>query len=184
MIRKKISPLAILVSCVFLCSCEDWMAKHLGESEYSFKNKATYNISVYSMMIPPCYYSNPATVYPDTTLPTQMPLQMREIEPNREYVYSYTRWTLEDIYNSFNTDTISYFVISTDTLEKYGWDSVRIGYRILQRYDYSVMDYYPSGTPTFPPTEAMRNIKMWPPYGTYDEHGNRVTNPDLPAAGF
>ena len=27
---------------------------------------------------------------------------------------------------------------------------------------------------SFPPTEEMRNIKMWPPYGTYDEHGNRL----------
>lgn len=26
----------------------------------------------------------------------------------------------------------------------------------------------------FPPTEAMRDFKMWPPYGTYDAHGNRV----------
>ena len=150
------------------------MKEHLGKSEYSFWNNADYNINVYSIMIPPCYYSNPSTVYPDTTLPTQLPLQMIEIEPNREYVYSYTRSTLGDIYSEFNADTISYFVISTDTLEKYGWDSIRAGYRILQRYDYSIADYHPGCAPTFPPTEEMRNIKMWPPYGTYDEHGNRV----------
>ncbi len=26
----------------------------------------------------------------------------------------------------------------------------------------------------FPPTEDMRDFKMWPPYGTYDVYGNRV----------
>ena len=27
---------------------------------------------------------------------------------------------------------------------------------------------------TFPPSEAMRNIKMWPPYGYYDSNGHPV----------
>ena len=26
----------------------------------------------------------------------------------------------------------------------------------------------------FPPSPTMRNMKMWPPYGTYDAHGNRM----------
>lgn len=26
----------------------------------------------------------------------------------------------------------------------------------------------------FPPTEQMKDYKMWPPYGTYDENGHRV----------
>ena len=33
--------------------------------------------------------------------------------------------------------------------------------------DFRLMFYHP----TFPPTEEMRNIKMWPPYGTYDSTG-------------
>ena len=73
-------------------------------------------------------------------------------------------------------DTIYFFVFSTETIEKYGWDSVRVSYNILQRYDISLKDYNALSRPfpSFPPCDAMRDIKMWPPYGTYDENGHRV----------
>ena len=85
---------------------------------------------------------------------------------------------LDRLYAKYNTDTIFWYVRKAEDNE------------ILQRYDMSLADakhVYDKDCFAFPPTEAMRNIKMWPPYGTYDEHGNRVTNPDTenpPAAGF
>ena len=85
---------------------------------------------------------------------------------------------LDMSYERYNTDTIFWYVRKAEDNE------------ILQRYDMSLADakhVYDKDCFAFPPTEAMRNIKMWPPYGTYDEHGNRVTNPDTenpPAAGF
>ncbi len=67
------------------------------------------------------------------------------------------------------------FVFNADTLETHGWDYAKEHNMVMQRYDLSLTDLQNlNWTLTFPPTEEMRNIKMWPPYGTYDEHGNRL----------
>ncbi|MBQ3581202.1 MAG: hypothetical protein II975_09465 [Bacteroidales bacterium] len=142
--------------------------------DMGFTNNANYKISIYSNLIPPHDYSNPV-VYPDTTLPYSKSPQMRDVEAGRSCVYSQTSATIEQRYAGYNTDTISIFVFSFDTLNSFGWDAVRNTYNVLQRYDISILDYNSlSDFPTFPPSEEMRNIKMWPPYGTYDENGHRV----------
>ena len=72
--------------------------------------------------------------------------------------------TAEEIFRMAN-DTIRIFIFDTDTLAKYSWEEISRNYNILQRYDLTLKDmkllkhdiYYP-------PTPAMRNIKMWPPY--------------------
>jgi hypothetical protein len=37
-------------------------------------------------------------------------------------------------------DTLSVFIFSTDTLNKYSWEEVRKEYKILKRYDFSLKD--------------------------------------------
>ena len=74
----------------------------------------------------------------------------------------------------YEIDTLLVFVFNADTLDIYGWDTVCTYYKVEQRYDLSLeelqnLDFKLS----FPPTEAMKHIHMWPPYGTYDEHGRR-----------
>ena len=72
--------------------------------------------------------------------------------------------TAEEIFRMSN-DTIRIFIFDADTLVKYSWEEISRNYNILQRYDLTLKDmellkhdiYYP-------PTPAMRNIKMWPPY--------------------
>ena len=48
-----------------------------------------------------------------------------------------------------------------------------MGHNILHEY-LSLYSNHPWKLPCFPPSSEMRNIKMWPPYGTYDANGNRV----------
>ena len=48
--------------------------------------------------------------------------------------------------------------------------------KYIQCYDMSISDFskFEKIEIVFPPTNEMQHIKMWPPYGTYDEKGNKV----------
>ncbi len=73
-----------------------------------------------------------------------------------------------------NLDTLIVFVFNADTLSIRGWDYVKDHNIVAQRYDLSLSDLrYLNWKLTFPPTEEMRNIKMWPTYGTYDSLGHK-----------
>lgn len=84
--------------------------------------------------------------------------------------------TAEEIFRMAN-DTIRIFIFDTDTLAKYSWEEISRNYNILQRYDLTLKDmkllkhdiYYP-------PTPAMRNIKMWPPYNEKVSITNKTLN--------
>jgi len=74
---------------------------------------------------------------------------------------------LEDTYKRFKTDTLCFFIFDTDTLNKYDWTTIRNDYKILQRYDLSLQDFIRlKRIITYPPDERMKDIKMWPPYGS------------------
>ena len=69
-------------------------------------------------------------------------------------------------------DTLIVFVFNSDTLSSRGWDYVKDHNNVTQRYDLSLSNLRNlNWRIAFPPTEEMRNIKMWPPYGTYDSMG-------------
>ena len=70
-------------------------------------------------------------------------------------------------------DTLIVFVFNSDTLSSRGWDYVKDHNNVTQRYDLSLSNLRNlNWRIAFPPTEEMRNIKMWPPYGTYDSLGH------------
>ncbi|UZD37510.1 hypothetical protein OL230_06490 [Capnocytophaga ochracea] len=104
--------------------------------------------------------------YPDTLLPnTDNYIYNREIRPKKHLQQdSWRKW--KDVLKSFPKDTLSIFIFSTDTLNKYSWEEVRRDYKILRRYDLSIQDlelldykvYYP-------PTPTMSRMKMYPKYG-------------------
>jgi len=165
------------ITCFCLVSCEkwinEWISEHLGRHiVYGFENTADYEISVYSLLCCPDY-SNPI-LYPDTSLPFQRHRFMPDIMPNHAVAIFAGSFPIDSTFEDYHVDTMSIFVISKDTLDLYGWDDVRNSYNILQRYDMSINDFNQLVDLYFPPTEAMRGFKMWPPYGTYDAHGNRV----------
>lgn len=63
------------------------------------------------------------------------------------------------------SDTLNLFIFCYDTLVKYDWDVIRSKYKILKRYDLSLEDLKRlNWIVTYPPTEAMKNIKQFPPY--------------------
>lgn len=65
----------------------------------------------------------------------------------------------------FPSDTMHFFILSSDTLDKYGWEQVQGDYNILVRYDLSLQDLYTLNFRiVYPPNEVMSNIKMYPSY--------------------
>ena len=107
--------------------------------------------------------------YPDTLLPATDQHLIKNIKPGSSHSSdSRSKW--EKIISDLPKDTMSVFIFHTDTLNKYAWEEVRKKYIILRRYDLSLEDliglYNKYGIPEipYPPTEAMKNIKMYPPY--------------------
>lgn len=65
----------------------------------------------------------------------------------------------------FIGDTLRVFIFSYDTLIKYDWEIIRREYRVLKRYDLTLENLKElNWSITYPPTEAMKDIKQYPPY--------------------
>lgn len=99
--------------------------------------------------------------YPDTLLPSlDMSDVLNRIKPLERDYWEYFKFD--------GIDTLCLFILSPDTIAQYGWDKVREDYNILARYDLCVM---PSELRklgfevSYPPTEDMKDVKMYPSYG-------------------
>lgn len=106
--------------------------------------------------------------YPDTSLVDVLP-EFLAVKPQGHNYDDYgLLYGLEkeiDIYKYKNTDTLSFFILSPDTILKYGWEDVRKNYRILKRYDLSYSDVESLDFKIYyPPTQAMKHMKMYPLY--------------------
>ena len=126
-------------------------------------------------------------LYPDTSLPKDprqvnlFPIKAGETISVIKDIGCISR-SLFDMYidgGISSLDTVSLYIIGADTVAYYSWDTVAKYNMYLQRYDLSFTDLVGleirSCSPIlfFPPTEDMKHIHMWPPYGTYDEHGQK-----------
>jgi hypothetical protein len=101
------------------------------------------------------------TVFPDTILSLEN--YCSEIESNKFRSIEYT--PLSDIYKSGKTDTLCLFILDADTVKRYTWEEIRSEYKILCRYDLSLKDFKRLKYHIYyPPTEAMKDMKMYPPY--------------------
>jgi len=106
------------------------------------------------------------TYYPDTLLPTSNDYIMYDISKILSPGYeSHVNWNT--FFSRLPKDTLSVFVFHTDTLNKYTWTEVRDRYMILKRYDLSLADLEITNFRiTYPPPETMKEMKMYPPYGS------------------
>ena len=104
-------------------------------------------------------------LYPDTLLP----ISNKYVNYDISKILS-PRITLpknqKSFFDSLPKDTLSIFIFSTNTLNKYSWEEVRRDYKILKRYDLSYEDckLLKFRVP-YPPTPAMSRMKMYPKYG-------------------
>jgi hypothetical protein len=82
---------------------------------------------------------------------------------------------IENMVENLPHDTLSIYYFHPDTIDKYSWEEIQREYKVLQRYDLSVEDIIllskKNNDPeiSFPPTEIMKYMRMYPPYGTYNK---------------
>lgn len=104
--------------------------------------------------------------YPDTTLFETRPF----LEANDYYFimsgksrsFYLTGSTWEKEFNKASNGIIMVYLINTDTLKKFDWDSIRINYKILQRYDLSLKDLQNRNWEIEYPYDSTRGkLKVW-----------------------
>lgn len=75
--------------------------------------------------------------YPDTSIAQDKPILKRIYPKNYNYLDSKDDW---DEVLAAPKDTLSIFILSKDTVDKYNWERIRSDYNILKRYDLSLND--------------------------------------------
>ena len=99
------------------------------------------------------------TLYPDTAISEVRCGDFFKKGASIYYHYNYE-------YDKGNTNVLSLFIFDADTFNTYSWDEIKNDYKILRRYDLSLQDIKNLNyIIPYPPTETMKNIKMYPPYG-------------------
>lgn len=74
--------------------------------------------------------------YPDTTLPDSKPA-LRKIDPGETISFdSRTPW--EENLEKLPSDTLSVFIFDNNVYENESWDSIRIYYKVLKRFDLDI----------------------------------------------
>ncbi len=117
---------------MFLCllfnltACED---NPLTVTRYSIKivNNTSTRLN--------CSYGD---AYPDTSLPLNYPYIIHILPNDFHNFNSSKKW--ESVVAEAPSDTLSFFIFNSDTLNAFPWAQIRNEYKILKRYDLSIQD--------------------------------------------
>ena len=147
---KVLKFIVLFIVLLMLSACPDY------DQNFRFYNNSTREVYIYLGAISREFGG---TLYPDTAISRVRAGML--YKQGSSFFYSYDSGK-EDIW----VDTLSLFIFDADTFNMYSWEEIQSGYKILQRYDISpenikALKYNLS----YPPTEAMKDIKMYPPYG-------------------
>jgi len=96
------------------------------------------------------------------------PLQKRIkcCEVNKDALVIYNR-CYESIFDIDGADTIFVFIFDAAVVENTSWEVVARDYLVLKRYDLTLSDLQRlEWKITYPPTEAMKDVKQHPPFGS------------------
>lgn len=98
--------------------------------------------------------------YPDTTLREKLYFETTLPKSYGRAASSTRRW-----HRVIVNGKMCLFLLDKDVVDNVPWETVREDYMILQRYDLSIADLEKlNWTIYYPPTEAMKDIYMYPPY--------------------
>lgn len=101
--------------------------------------------------------------YPDTAISELKPAFFHVSPHLKNYIGNGDKW--ENVFPGLPKDTLSIYIFSEDTLKSYDWGKVKEDYKILSRYDLSLDDLKKlNWTVTYPPTEEMKKMRMYPSY--------------------
>lgn len=118
-------------------SCESWG----GIQELELVNNSEMDISFYPYSLWPISVNN-GQFYPDTllrdTFSTSTVMRFFVIVPShssRSIETSFNHREIKKGMIPYESDTLMFFLFSTDTLRTYSWDEIKRRYKILKRYD-------------------------------------------------
>lgn len=175
--KIKLSSILLLTSLLALSCCYEYFT--ISPAAY-LTNNSPHEIVVYWAEKTPAPFCFENKVYPDTTLPAFYYYYDYEMAQDSASCYAPTKniisigasanvgdWDPNPINYLFSDiSRLSVFILHADTIRKHSWDEIRDSYNIIVRYDLSKDDVksFAGYAIPFPPTEAMRDMKMWPPY--------------------
>lgn len=164
--KKNIKTLLLfLLMIVGIFSCEKFPVKRY---DLLIKNNSHTNVCCYFYLV--WDGGDNGVVYPDTLLSFDRE-DLQCINIGEEYRTSRSGIPITEWVASQPKDTLSIFIFSKDTLERYYWENIQQNCNILKRYDLSIEDMEKLSVTKsttiipYPPTEAMKKMKMYPPYG-------------------
>ena len=99
--------------------------------------------------------------YPDTTIKEKM--YFEEVLPHSfgRATFTTRRWN-----RTIVNEKMCLFIFYKDVVNSVPWETIRKDYMVLQRYDLSIDELEKlNWTVYYPPTEEMKDIDMFPPYG-------------------
>lgn len=144
----------ILGSILGLASCEGLMEKFY---PLLFFNTSNAQVALYFVK------PGGGNLYPDTTLLENQPVFISI--PSNADAPAYLKVKYELFFQELPSDTLSVFIIHSDSLAKYDWNTIRKDYNVLKRYDLSLEDLQRLNFKVpYPPKEDMKDVKMWPEY--------------------
>ena len=147
---------------VLFVACKDWPPG--AEVPITFRNNSEQDVYVYSPIMD--YGVPDRIVYPDTSLVGHIPSIIEKIPAN-----TWNNLTIilyKQIKEYWTPDTISFFVLNADSIDKYGWPFLKINDFVLLRYDMTLNDYNNISAITFPPSSEMRKITI-----VHEKHKNK-----------
>lgn len=120
----------LAIPIIFLAACSGTCKKNpFVEKVYSIKvkNNSSQWINFFD-----------SRIYPDTVLPEVKPNYGATRPNNFAYLDSKIDWP--NVFSKLPKDTLSIFILSSDTISTYKWPFIRSQYKILKRYDLSLQD--------------------------------------------
>ena len=73
----------------------------------------------------------------------------------------------ENFKSAMFSDTLKFYILDAFVVENTPWEVVARDYLVLKRYDLSLSDLQKlDWRVTYPPTEAMKDVAQYPPYGS------------------
>ena len=138
------------------CNMEDF-----GDADVFLYNRSGLSIASY-----PADGTNSGFSYPDTLLPrTINAFHLKENIISEDWVLSWCAPSYKHLLSGTQAGVLSVFVFNQAIVNDEGWESVLSHQNYMVRYDLTAKDLESlQGAIYFPPSDAMRNVRMFPPY--------------------
>ena len=77
--------------------------------------------------------------YPDTSIPdiTGRVYRLKSALPLSKATHDFKISTWKELFEQLPNDTLSIFIFHADTVQKYNWQEIRAGYKVLKRIEIS-----------------------------------------------